>query len=213
MNSLKYNFLNLCAAVLLLLSGIASAEPKAGPYEKIEQVTSELLAVINAHKKDYPSNQHQYFNAISNLLNGTVDFKYISKKVMGPYRSQANAKQSSLFVEKFRQGLVETYGRGIINYGNQEIVIVDRRALKDGQRTLIVKQEIRSEGDTYPLQYSMARKKTGEWMVINMTISGINLRQIFRSQFIQAAKKSGGDLDAVIAHWTAESKEKKLKEK
>ena len=213
MNSLKYSFLNVCAAVLLLLSTMASAEPKAGPYEKIEQVTAELLAVIDAHKDDYPSNQNQYFNAIKNLLNGAVDFKYISKKVMGPYRSQVTDKQSSLFIEKFRQGLVETYGRGIINYGNQDIVIVDHKALKDGQKTLIVKQEIRSEGNTYPLQYSMARKKTGEWMVINMTISGINLRQIFRSQFIQAAKKSGGDLDAVIANWTAESKDKKLKDK
>jgi len=206
MNSLKYNFLNVCATVLLLLSSAGSAEPTAGPYEKIEQVTTELVAIIDAHKDGYPDNQQQYFNAISNLLNGAVDFRYISKKVMGPYRSQVTAKQSSLFMEKFRQGLVETYGRGIINYGNQEIVLVDRRALKDGQRTLIVKQEIRSEGDSYPLQYSMARKKTGEWMVINMTISGINLRQIFRSQFVQAAKKSGGDLDIVIANWTAESK-------
>jgi phospholipid transport system substrate-binding protein len=206
MNSMKCNFLNICVVALLMLSSSVYPEPKAGPYEKIEQVTAKLLTIIDAHKEGYPDNQQQYFNAISNLLNGAVDFKYISKKVMGAYRSKVTAKQRSIFVDKFRQGLVETYGRGIINYGNQKIVIVDRSALKDGQRTLIVKQEIRSEGDTYPLEYSMARKKTGEWMVINMTISGINLRQIFQSQFIQAAKKSGGDLDVVIANWTVESK-------
>jgi phospholipid transport system substrate-binding protein len=52
----------------------------------------------------------------------------------------------------------------------------------------------------------MARKKTGEWMVINMTISGINLREIFRNQFSQAVQQSSGDIDAVISGWITEVK-------
>jgi len=205
MNSLRFSVLNCCATVLLLLSSIGNAESAADPYQKIELVTADLLIIIGAHKQDYPNNERQYFDALTELLSDTVDFKYISKRVMGSLRKTATPKQRSLFVEKFRRGLVETYGRGLINYGDQSIVLVDRKPLKDGQRTLVVKQEIRSAGDTYPLQYSMARKKTGEWMVINMTISGINLRDIFRSQFVQAAQRSEGDLDAVIAEWTTES--------
>jgi phospholipid transport system substrate-binding protein len=102
--------------------------------------------------------------------------------------------------------LVETYGRGLINYGDQKIVLINRTPLKQGQKTLVVQQEIRSSGNTYPLRYSMARKKTGEWMVINMTISGINLREIFRNQFSQAVQQSSGDIDAVISGWITEVK-------
>ena len=124
---------------------------------------------------------------------------------MGPYKAMATQQQTALFVEIFREGLVETYGRGLINYKDQKIVLVDQKPLKKGQRTLVLKQEIRSSGNVFPLIYSMARKKTGEWMVINMTISGINLRDIFRNQFLQAAQKSAGDLDRVITGWTSET--------
>ena len=86
----------------------------------------------------------------------------------------------------------------------KKIILVDRKPLQDGQRRLIVKQEIRGDGDVFPLQYSMARKKTGEWMILNVIVDGINLRKTFRGQFTQAAQKSGGDLDAVISQWASE---------
>jgi len=210
MKSFKYKGFDYCALVLvLLLSSVVNADnasiEAAGPYGKIEHITAKLLTIIDAHKQDYPENQKQYFEALSKLLDRSVDFKFISKSVMGPFRNQATPEQRSLFVEKFRQGLVETYGRGLINYGDQEILLVERRPLKDGQRKLMVRQEIRSAGNTFPLQYSMARKKTGEWMIVNVTISGINLGKTFRSQFFQAAQRSEGDLDAVIDKWTTAS--------
>jgi len=183
----------------------ANAEGAEDPYKKIETVTVELLDIIGVYQKDYPKNDQQYFEALDELLDDTVASKFIAKRVMDIYYAKATQEQRELFIQKFRRGLIETYGRGLINYGDQQIVLVDQKPLKAGQRTLVVKQEIRSDGDSYPLQYSMARKKTGEWMVINMTISGINLREIFRSQFIQAARRSSGDLDIVIAEWTAES--------
>ena len=78
-------------------------------------------------------------------------------------------------------------------------------ALKAGQRRVTVKQEIRGDDGIYPLAYSMARKKTGEWMVINMTINGISLGKTFKSQFVQSAQRSGGDINGVIAGWSSES--------
>jgi len=204
MKFLKNSLLRSALIALIILPVTGVAKDFEGPYKKIENITQELIVIISLHQEDYPKNEKQYFEAISSLLGDTVDFNYIAKKVMGPYRAKASAAQRQLFAEKFRQGLVETYGRGLVNYGNQKIVLVDRLPIKPGQRALVVKQEIRSSANTFPLRYSMARKKTGEWMVINMMISGINLREIFRNQFTQAAQKSSGNLDAVIAGWTAD---------
>lgn len=205
MNALKFSLRNYLVIILLIMPTAANAEGAEDPYKKIETVTVELLDIIGVYQKDYPKNDQQYFEALDELLDDTVASKFIAKRVMDIYYAKATQEQRELFIQKFRRGLIETYGRGLINYGDQQIVLVDQKPLKAGQRTLVVKQEIRSDGDSYPLQYSMARKKTGEWMVINMTISGINLREIFRSQFIQAARRSSGDLDIVIAEWTAES--------
>lgn len=186
---------------LILLPATFAANKAEDPYEKIEKITQELIGIISLHQKDYPKNEKQYFDAISDLLINTVDFNYIAIKVMGQYRANITKQQRLLFTEKFRQGLIETYGRGLINYGNQQIVLINRSPLKKGQKTLIVQQEIISSGNKFPLRYSMARKKTGEWMVINMTISGINLRDIFRNQFAQSVQQMSGDFDAVISGW------------
>ena len=190
------------------LPAVVMAKGSENPYEKIEKITQELIGIISLHQKDYPKNERQYFLALTDLLEDAVDFNYISKKVMGSYRANTTSKQRKEFAEKFRMGLVETYGRGLINYGDQQIVLVNRLPLKQGQRTLVVQQEIRSSGKIFPLRYSMARKKTGEWMIINMTISGINLREIFRNQFAQAVQQTSGDFDAVISSWITKVEKK-----
>ena len=204
MKFLKNSLLLGILVFAIVLPASSMAKANEDPYKKIEKITQELIGIINLYQKDYPKNEKQYFSAITDLLSDTVDFNYISKKVMGSYRSNTTPIQRKKFAEKFRMGLVETYGRGLINYGDQKIVIVNRSPLKQSQRTLIVQQEIRSSGKTFPLRYSMARKKTGEWMVINMTISGINLREIFRNQFSQAVQQTSGDFDAVISSWVTD---------
>ena len=50
----------------------------------------------------------------------------------------------------------------------------------------------------------MARKKTGQWMVVNVVINGINLGKTFRNQFVRSAQRAGGDIEQVINGWSSE---------
>ena len=207
MKSLKLSLTLLLAGFITSMAPVVLADnAKADPFTQIEQVTGDLLTVISTYSEEYPANEQSYFAALAQLMQEHVDFAYISRQVMGPYKAQATPQQRQLFETKFRDGLIETYGRGLIGYGNEEIVLVNRSDLKAGQRKVSVKQEIRSDGVVYPMEYSMAlSKRTGQWKAINVIINGINMRNIFRSQFVNAAQKSGGDIDLVIAGWSTES--------
>ena len=207
MKSLKATLALLLLGLVAGLAPAVSADAaKADPYTQIEQVTDDLLTVIGTYSVGYPENEQSYFAALNELMQAHVDFAYIAKQVMGPYRTQATPQQRQQFEDKFRDGLIETYGRGLVGYGDEEIVLINRAELKAGQRKVSVKQEIRSDGAVYPMEYSMALSKTtGKWKAINVIINGINMRNIFRSQFVNAAQKSGGDIDAVIAGWSTES--------
>ena len=55
--------------------------------------------------------------------------------------------------------------------------------------------------------YQMGRDRSGEWKLRNMIIENVNLGEIYCSQFESAARKQDGDLDAVIANWSAISVE------
>ena len=202
----------LFAVLTLSLAGVfgmaslsAAQDDVNGPYQQVELVTVELLETIATYQAGYPENEKAYFESLDALMRDRIDFAWIARNVMGRYSKVATAEQRARFATTFRNGLVETYGRGLIGYENQEIVLVKAGTVAEGQRKLTVKQEIRSSDSVYPLEYSMARKKTGQWMVVNVVINGINLGKTFRNQFVQSAQRAGGDIDQVIDGWSAKS--------
>lgn len=197
----------IAVALLTVLAPVClAANTVADPYKKIEKVTVELLDIIAAYRDSYPETEVAYFDKLDQLLSAHVDFGFIARNVMGSYGRSASPEQRALFAQTFRDGLVETYGRGLIGYNDQKIVLLAAEPLAKGQRRVTVKQEIRSADNVYPLEYSLARKKTGEWMVVNVVINGINLGKTFRNQFVQSAQRSGGDIDQVISGWLSDPK-------
>ena len=201
-----FSMVALAVVGALGLVSLSTAQVDASdPYQQIEQVTVELLETIATHQNGYPENEKAYFDSLDALLLDRIDFAFIARNVMGNYHKMATAEQRARFAATFRSGLVETYGRGLIGYEDQEIVLVKAGDIAEGQRRLTVKQEIRSEGTVYPLEYSMARKKTGQWMVVNVVINGINLGKTFRNQFVQSAQRAAGNIDQVIDGWSSES--------
>tara|TARA_B110000967_G_C18890043_1_gene566683 strand:+ start:1040 stop:1666 length:627 start_codon:yes stop_codon:yes gene_type:complete len=196
----------IAVAMLTVLAPLSfAAETVADPYKKIEQVTVELLDIIAIYRDSYPETEVAYFGKLDKLLSAHVDFGFIARNVMGNFGRSASPEQRDQFVEIFRNGLVETYGRGLISYNDQKIILLDAAPVVEGQRRVTVKQEIRSSDNVYPLEYSLARKKSGEWMVVNVVINGINLGKTFRNQFVQSAQRSGGDIDQVIGGWLSDS--------
>ena len=192
----------------LWLAAVYAIASTGNPYQQIEQVTDELLAIIARHQDSFDENEQAYFDELSLLLDNHIDFGYIAKGVMGGYAKNASAEQREAFANTFRVGLIETYGRGLIGYSNEEVVLLEHEELAEGQRSVAVRQEIRTSDAVYPLQYTMGfSRKTQQWKIINVIINGINLGKTFRTQFAQSAQKMGGDLDSVIANWSNETTE------
>ncbi len=184
------------------------------PYALIEDITAQVLAKIASHRSkieagETDAEQESYLNCffdeIDVTLANVIDFDWIARNVMGPYGRSATAVQRAAFAETFRTGLVETYGRGLLSYGDQEIVVLPGAEDYAQKRKISVRQEIRGADGNYPLEYSMGLGKSGEWRIINVIINGINLGKTFRNQFVQAAQKNGGDVDAVIASWDSKA--------
>ncbi len=191
-----------------LCSSALYADNSNDPYQRVELITGSMLALIEEYHDDYEQRADQYFAELTELLDTHVNFAFISRGVMGAFASRASDEQIERFTAVFRGGLVETYGRGLISYNNIQIELLDHPPLADGQRSVTVRQQIISNGTVYPLQYSIGQfRDSGDWQIINMVINGINLGKTFRTQFVQAANRNGGDIDAVIDGWATTSEE------
>jgi phospholipid transport system substrate-binding protein len=204
------------AVGLFLLLAVAvnaqsSAEAKIAPDKLVEEISEALVSDIANYRDaiNQADSEEQkavmladFYSRVAATLDPVVDFNWLSLNVMGDYRKKATTEQREQFMQVFKRGLVETYGRGLLTYSNQKIVVFPLEEGEKGKRKVVINQEIRGESQAYPLQYRMGLNRDGNWKVINVVINGINLGNTFRSQFVQAAAKYSGDLDQVIANWT-----------
>lgn len=193
--------------LLLALSGsvfaVETSEKAQTPHQLVESVTNQLLQTIEIHRDTFEDDPEGFFAALDGLLKDVIDFDWIAYKVMGSYGKKATPEQRSRFANTFRCELIETYGRGLVAYGEQNIVVVPPTEDINGQRKVKVVQEIHGSDGVFPLVYSMGLTKEGNWKVTNVVINGINLGKTFRNQFIQRAQRFGGDIDQVISNWSS----------
>tara|TARA_B110000908_G_scaffold160669_1_gene204104 strand:+ start:52 stop:702 length:651 start_codon:yes stop_codon:yes gene_type:complete len=173
------------------------------PHDLVEQVTHELLEAISVHRESFAEDPEVFFEALDGLLKDVIDFNWIAYKVMGRYAKVATVEQRNRFSYSFRRELIETYGRGLLSYGEQSIVVVPSAKDTSGLKSTRVVQEIRSSDGVVPLVYSMSLTRDGSWKVTNLVINGINLGKIFRNQFSQRARKFEGNIDKVIDNWSS----------
>lgn len=196
-------------ALLFVVAGSVWAEsnvvPEQTPHQLVESVTSQLIDAIAVHRESFDENPESFFLALDNLLVDVIDFNWIAYKVMGSYGKQATPDQRARFADTFRCELIETYGRGLVAYGEQSIVVLPPTEDLDGLRKVTVAQEIRGDDGVFPLFYSMGMNREGKWKVTNVVINGINLGKTFRNQFQQRAQKYGGNIDQIIENWSSNS--------
>ncbi|MEW5248098.1 phospholipid-binding protein MlaC [Microbulbifer sp. 2201CG32-9] len=190
-----------CVALLISVwAPVASAAQN--PYAMIEGVSQNLLGVIRANAQYLHSDPQRYYSAVDSVLAPVVDFDFIARGVMGTYAKQATAAQRSRFTSTFRRDLVSTFARGIANFGDMDVRVVNPGSTPTKRRVNVL-QEVRSKEGVTKVSYTLVRNRAGQWKLINVILNGVNLGKTFRSQFAQAMQ-THQDIDKVIATWSAE---------
>lgn len=208
--------LAVCLAVLLAFpqSQALANQVESDPHAVVEAVTEKLLGDISSYRKalDRASDRSErdahmasFFGQLESTLEPVVDFQWIALNVMGSQRQQATAEQQERFRAVFSRALVETYGRGLLSYSGQDIVVLPSTESVTDQRRVTVRQEIRGADSRVPLLYSMSVNRDGDWKVVNVIINGINLGTTFRNQFAQSYASYGGNIDKVIDNWAVQN--------
>lgn len=202
---MKQMYQRISAAILMfamassfgLAQSAVAAEKSA--QEVVEQVTQELFATVKARKAGNTKSE-VYYADIQKTLDTVVDFPFIAKAVMRKSAKSATPEQVTKFTEVFKNGLIKTYAKGIVNYADAAVKTLPVTA-EAGAKRVSIDQEVTDKGNTHKLSYTMAQNKAGEWKLINVVLNGVNLGESFTSQFDQAMIKNGNDVDKVISTW------------
>ncbi|MDZ7922551.1 MAG: ABC transporter substrate-binding protein [Marinagarivorans sp.] len=189
----------LVANVLAEEAVVTEVAPTA--HSVVAKVTADTIAVIQQNKPLLADNPSAYFAKVQAVLEPVVMFDFIAKTVMGNTYSKASPEQRATFGAVFKQGMVETFAKGMANYSDLEINVLPPKDDQAGQRKIEVLQEVKTKEGTLIVSYTMASTKEGEWKLINVVLNGVNLGKSFRDQFTQAMRQYNEDIDKAIANW------------
>ena len=169
--------------------------------EYVEKIHEDIVLVVRAKQGIYEENPEEFIKAISFALQPLVDFKRISRNVMGRYYKDANKEQIEKFNKVFKASLLETYSKTLAEFKDEEILVSSEvKKSPKGNREKVSLQIVTST-KVYPAVYDMYLNKQGQWKLINIVINGVNLGLTFRNQFYSLMEKEGNNLDVVIERW------------
>jgi len=205
----------LAVTQLATLSPAWAEDPAPSAYDVVQSTTDRVMAIVQEANDYADEDPERYFSELQAVLDDVVDFAYFSRSVMGPYATRKRYQsldtagkqelrvQVERFTEVMRDGLVRTYGKGLLAFGGSRVEVQRPKDLEPDSDSAEVRQLIYSEEsvEPYVIEYQMRRKDEG-WLLRNMIVETINLGIIYRNQFQAAARDADGDLNQVIENWT-----------
>ena len=169
--------------------------------EYVEKIHEDIVLVVRAKQGIYEENPEEFIKAISFALQPLVDFKRISRNVMGRYYKDANKEQIEKFNKVFKASLLETYSKTLAEFKDEEILVSSKVKKSPKGNKEKVSLKIVTSTKVYPATYDMYLNKQGQWKLINIVINGVNLGLTFRNQFYSLMEKEENNLDVVIERW------------
>ena len=180
--------LTLLFALLLPLSKAALAQDQS-PEALVRQITEDVLHAIKSDKALQAGDRQKALALAEAKVLPYLDFAEMTRLAAGRAWNSATAQERERLVNAFRAMLVRTYANAIDVYRGQTMQ-VDASRVPPGATEATVRNRYISSGRATPVDYQMRKLPEG-WKVYDIVIDGISLVLTYRTQFEDAARRSG----------------------
>lgn len=190
---------------LALVFGLNSSVAWAGdtpPDVLARTTTQEVLAILKQDKAIQGGDQSRVYQLVEAKILPNFDFNRMTQLAIGKHWPGATPQQKQALVIEFRNLLVRTYSRSLMEFSNQSVEFKPM-AIKPDDTDVTVHTEIRQPGaQPLPIDYSMYKTTFG-WKVYDVAIDNVSLVTNYRSSFSSTIRQSG--IDGLIKTLAAQS--------
>ncbi|WP_295432033.1 phospholipid-binding protein MlaC [uncultured Thiodictyon sp.] len=158
----------------------------------VKRTAEKMLSTLEARRAEVNKNPAIIFGMVDEILAPHFDFQKITQGALGPQWRAATPAQQKALTDGFKQVLVRTYARSLLNYSGQEIRYLPvRPGTRDN--TVTVSTEVRAAGATpVPIDYRMYDNGAG-WKVYDVIVNNASLVSNYRSSFATEIRAKGID--------------------
>lgn len=181
-----------CTLALVLMLALAQAWAATGPRELVRQTADRVLEQIAHRKGELQADPSKIYELVKDEVVPHFDFERIARWVLGQHWSRASEQQRDRFVAEFREMLVRTYAKVLLEYSGQEIEYPPMRVPEGADEVRVRTQVVEQGAPPIPVDYNLYH--TGErWLVYDVVVDGVSLVSNYRSSFNREIRRAGID--------------------
>ena len=185
-------FLSASASIWLSpLRAEASTEIEQ-PVALLERTSTQVIKILRDDRELLKKEPERVYKIIDEYILPHLDQVTMAKLALGKNWKKATNEQKREFVGAFRDLLIRTYSKSLLEFKDQEIRYFPANLAEGDNRTSVKAEVIQPGGPSIPIAYRM-RVKDNAWKVYDIKIDGISLVTSYRGTFTQEIRKSGMD--------------------
>jgi phospholipid transport system substrate-binding protein len=186
--------------VMLAMAGFtshaATAENGAAAIESpvilLERTSSQVIDILRKDHELLKKEPERIYTLIDDYILPHLDDVTMAKLALGKNWNKASKEQKQAFVDEFRNLLVRTYSKSLIEYKDNDIKYFPVNLAADAVKSEVKGEVLQPDGPSIPIAYRM-RVKNNTWKVYDIKIDGVSLVTSYRGTFTQEVRKSGID--------------------
>ena len=192
--------------MLVVIASInLSSSASVNPHIYIDQQAQKMVSVITENEDLYSQDPDLFISKINYIFEPMVDFRRVGASVMGKkYYLAATKEQRIEFIEAFKSSLLNTYSSTLAQWGDQKIETIFPDEA-NYTKVVDVQQNLITSSNIYPITYKVRNDGSGNWLIINIIVNGVNLGLTFRNQFQALATEHSENVDLIIQNWTSDA--------
>ena len=182
----------------MTLGTYVSAIDERMPEQIVKDTSTAVLTTINEDNERLREDSTLLNQLINDTVIPIIDLDSMGKLILGKYWKQASEEQRAGFIAEFKDMLIRTYAKSLVDYGHAKVNVLPARDKQEG-KYYTVQSELEVGSGKAPLQvaYVFRKNKQTEWKVFDLAVDGLSLVKNFRTSFSQEIRETS--LDALIA--------------
>lgn len=219
MPSYKPFFLSALMLCALQIGAVAAATteieiPKDDPATMLRSATDRVLQIVEDTKQQEARDSQAYYQKIDDVLSQIVDMEYFARSVMAThasvarYRTLSSDEERRAFRERItrfsvvlKDSLMASYADALLAFDGERITWEPAPPSRDPNDITLTQVVHAKSGNNYKVQYRMRNTDKSGWLVQNVIVEGLNLGQVYRTQFADAVQNNKGNVDYVVENW------------
>ena len=173
-------------------SQVVQAEAIESPAVLLERTSQQVIKILQDDRELLQKEPDRVYAIIDEYILPHLDDVTMAKLALGKNWKKATKEQKIAFVGEFRNLLVRTYSKSLIEFSDQKIYFFPVKMKADTYKTSVKAEVIQPGGPSIPMSYRV-RIKNNAWKVYDIKIDGISLVTSYRGTFTQEIRKSGID--------------------